>query len=162
MKLKTATQPPAHVSWGMVSSPAGKLAVALTEKGEICRLSFLSANRLADILAAWQAAWPETKFTKAAPIKNIATKPILLTGTAFQQKVWRAMTKIPAGKAITYKEIAHRIGNPAAIRAVGGACGANPVPYLVPCHRVVAANGLGGYSGGPGVKEKLLKAEGYL
>lgn len=162
MKLTTTSKPPAQVFWSVTASPAGKLVVALTEKGEICRLSFLSANKLPDVLAEWQATWPQTTFTKAPAIKNIADKPILLTGTAFQHKVWRAMTKIPAGKALTYKEIALRIGNPAAIRAVGGACGANPVPYLVPCHRVVAANGLGGFSGGIGVKEKLLKAEGYL
>ena len=73
------------------------------------------------------------------------------------------MAKIPAGRVVTYGGLAARIGKPKASRAVGGACGANPVPYMVPCHRVIASNGaLGGFSGGLDVKEKLLKAEGYL
>jgi O-6-methylguanine DNA methyltransferase len=81
--------------------------------------------------------------------------------TDFQQSVWREMLKIPAGKTRSYGEIAERIKKPKAVRAVGGACGANPIPVLVPCHRILAANKkLGGFSGGLGWKRDLLKREG--
>jgi methylated-DNA-[protein]-cysteine S-methyltransferase len=87
--------------------------------------------------------------------------PLDPAGTAFQQAVWRELRKIPFGKTKSYGEIAERIGKPKAVRAVGGACGANPVPVLVPCHRVLAANKkLGGFSGGLDWKRNLLKREG--
>jgi methylated-DNA-[protein]-cysteine S-methyltransferase len=82
-------------------------------------------------------------------------------GTPFQQNVWRALQKIPRGKTRSYGEIARQIGKPEAVRAVGGACGVNPIPIFVPCHRVLAANKkLGGYSGGLNWKRKLLAHEG--
>lgn len=82
-------------------------------------------------------------------------------GTAFQKRVWAAMRRIACGKTIAYGELARAIGNPKAVRAVGGACGANPVPVLVPCHRVLAANGkIGGFSGGRSWKKTLLSREG--
>ncbi len=85
----------------------------------------------------------------------------LSSGTEFQQQVWNAMRRIACGKTSSYGEIAHAIGNPKAVRAVGGACGANPVPVLVPCHRVLAANGkIGGFFGGLDWKLKLLEREG--
>ena len=88
-----------------------------------------------------------------------------LAGTEFQKKVWLAISKIPKGKVITYKELATQIGKPKAVRAVGNAVGANPFPIDIPCHRVVRTNGeLGGYSGKGGIKTKikLLKSEGIL
>jgi methylated-DNA-[protein]-cysteine S-methyltransferase len=87
--------------------------------------------------------------------------PLDPTGTEFQKSVWRELRKITAGKTRSYGEIAERIGKPKAVRAVGGACGANPIPVLVPCHRVLAANKkLGGFSGGLDWKLKLLAREG--
>jgi O-6-methylguanine DNA methyltransferase len=87
--------------------------------------------------------------------------PLDMTGTAFQMSVWRAMQKISLGKTKSYGEIATAIGNSKAVRAVGGACGANPIPVLVPCHRVLAANNkLGGFGGGLDWKRSLLKREG--
>jgi len=84
-------------------------------------------------------------------------------GTEFQQAVWRAMLKIPVGKTKSYGEIAAAIGKPKAVRAVGGACGANPIPVLVPCHRVLAAHGkIGGFGGGLDWKRELLKREGTI
>ncbi len=80
-------------------------------------------------------------------------------GTEFQRAVWRALTEIPRGETRTYTEIAAAIGRPRAVRAVGSACGANPIPLLIPCHRVVGANGLGGFSGGLEWKKRLLAAE---
>ena len=88
--------------------------------------------------------------------------PLDWTGkTEFQKSVWRALLKIAPGKTKSYGEIARAIGRPKAVRAVGGACGANPIPVLVPCHRVLAANNkLGGFSGGLERKRSLLKREG--
>ncbi|MGB0349927.1 MAG: methylated-DNA--[protein]-cysteine S-methyltransferase [Gammaproteobacteria bacterium] len=77
-------------------------------------------------------------------------------GTAFQKLVWHEMTKIPRGKTITYKELAENIGRPKAYRAVANACGANPYPIEVPCHRVVGSNGsIGGFSMKGGIKKKI-------
>jgi len=84
----------------------------------------------------------------------------LSRGTKFQQSVWHAMRKIKLGHTQSYGEIAAAIGNPKAVRAVGGACGANPIPVIVPCHRVLAANQkIGGFSGGLEWKRKLLAIE---
>ncbi len=81
--------------------------------------------------------------------------------TEFQKSVWRAMLKIPAGETKSYGEVAASIGRPKAVRAVGGACGANPIPVLVPCHRILAANKkIGGFSGGLERKRNLLAREG--
>jgi methylated-DNA-[protein]-cysteine S-methyltransferase len=83
-----------------------------------------------------------------------------LGGTAFQRDVWSALGEIPPGTAITYAELARRVGRPRAVRAVGGANGANPVSLFVPCHRVVGKDGLRGYGGGVPRKEWLLAHEG--
>lgn len=88
------------------------------------------------------------------------TVPLDLQGTPFQVKVWKELLKIPFGKTCSYKDIAVKIKNPKAVRAVGGANGKNPVCIVVPCHRVIAADGtLGGYSGGLHIKKKLLALE---
>ena len=82
-------------------------------------------------------------------------------GTEFQRAVWKAMLKIRPGEARSYSEIAQSIGRPGAVRAVGGACGANPIPVLVPCHRVIAANKkIGGFSADLNWKRRLLAREG--
>ena len=86
--------------------------------------------------------------------------PLDLRGTAFQQRVWRELQRIPRGETVTYAELATRIGSPTAVRAVGTACGANPVAMVVPCHRVVRADGtLGGYAWGLARKVSLLRDE---
>ncbi|HXR48108.1 MAG TPA: methylated-DNA--[protein]-cysteine S-methyltransferase [Candidatus Limnocylindrales bacterium] len=115
----------------------------------------------ADLVSRWHR-------TTEAALKNIlagrAAKtlpPLDTAGTEFQQAVWRELRKISFGKTKSYGEIAQAIGKPKAVRAVGGACGANPIPVLVPCHRVLAANKkLGGFSGGLNWKRKLLAREG--
>jgi len=85
------------------------------------------------------------------------------TGTAFQRQVWRALQHIPRGKTSSYGAVARKISRPKAVRAVGGACGANPLPVLIPCHRVLAADGrLGGFSAGLPWKRRLLEAEGFV
>lgn len=84
----------------------------------------------------------------------------LSRGTDFQQRVWNELRNIATGQSRTYGQIAQAIGRPKAVRAVGGACGANPIPVLIPCHRVLAANRkLGGFSGGLAWKKKLLERE---
>jgi len=93
----------------------------------------------------------------AEPPPAIARDP---GGTPFQRAVWAAITDIPRGETRTYGQLARALGRPRAVRAVARACGANPLPLLVPCHRVVAADGSGGYLGGAARKRALLAAEG--
>jgi O-6-methylguanine DNA methyltransferase len=86
--------------------------------------------------------------------------PLDVEGTAFQKRVWSALRKIPYGKTRSYADIARAIGHPKAFRAVGNANGSNPVPIIVPCHRVIESNGgLGGYGSGIGIKKQLLEFE---
>ncbi|HJO08455.1 MAG TPA: methylated-DNA--[protein]-cysteine S-methyltransferase [Verrucomicrobiota bacterium] len=85
----------------------------------------------------------------------------LSVGTDFQQSVWTELLNIPLGQVHSYSEIAARLAKPRAARAVGSACGANPIPVIIPCHRVMAAHRrIGGFSGGPGWKQRLLRIEG--
>jgi len=85
----------------------------------------------------------------------------LTGGTAFQKRVWKAMLKIPSGETRSYGWLARQVGGKNKARAVGAACGANPIPIVIPCHRVIREDGtLGGYGGGLSMKRKLLKIEG--
>ncbi|HYH03913.1 MAG TPA: methylated-DNA--[protein]-cysteine S-methyltransferase [Bacillota bacterium] len=86
--------------------------------------------------------------------------PLDCQGTVFQQAVWQGLQQIPYGATWSYRQLAEAIGNPGAVRAVGNANGANPVPLIIPCHRVIRSNGtLGGYSQGIAIKQALLKLE---
>lgn len=85
-----------------------------------------------------------------------------MTGTEFERKVWSALNDIPFGETRSYKWVAEKVGSPAAVRAVGQALSKNPVPIVVPCHRVIESDGsIGGYSSGPDVKKRLLEMEYY-
>jgi O-6-methylguanine DNA methyltransferase len=96
---------------------------------------------------------------KGKPTRNLLPLDLSL-GTDFQRTVWNTLCEIGWGETWTYGDVAEAIGKPRAVRAVGGACGANPIPVFVPCHRVLAANHkLGGFSGGLDWKVKLLKRE---
>lgn len=89
--------------------------------------------------------------------------PLFFAGTEFQQSVWKALMQIPFGKTISYLELAKRLQNPGAVRAVAAANGANALAIIVPCHRVIGENGqLTGYAGGLPAKKKLLSLEGSL
>jgi methylated-DNA-[protein]-cysteine S-methyltransferase len=89
--------------------------------------------------------------------------PLDLKGTDFQKKVWQQLQKIPYGKTISYKSLSEKLGDVKSIRAVGKANGQNPVAIVIPCHRVIGADGsLIGYAGGLAIKEKLLHLEGAL
>ncbi len=173
IKVSHEQQPPRLVRWSFhPSSSCGPLMIGVTETGAVCRVEFGKGRSPATIVDEWQDEWPATSFVEdkkaTAPIARIledkapnnATLKIALVGTDFQLSVWRMLLKIPAGKVLSYNEVARRIKNPRAARAVGTACGANPVAVLVPCHRVIASNGtLGGFGGGLPLKEKMLKAE---
>lgn len=88
------------------------------------------------------------------------TFPLFLSGSNFQKRIWSEISKIPYGKTVSYSKIAQRIKNRNAVRAVGNACGKNPVPIIIPCHRVIAKDGsLGGFGGGLTLKSKLLELE---
>lgn len=100
----------------------------------------------------------EEYFSKERTIFNL---PIKLKGTDFQVSVWKKISEIPYGKTTTYGEIAESLGNRKLARAVGTACGKNPIAIIIPCHRVLGSNGkLGGYSYGIEIKKKLLDLEG--
>lgn len=91
--------------------------------------------------------------------------PLQIIGTEFQQRVWHALRQIPSGRSMTYGQLAQNLGTSA--RAIGGACRANPLPIIVPCHRVVGKDGIGGYAGHRcgerhQIKRKLLYHEGYI
>ncbi len=108
--------------------------------------------RLAD-LAAILGAWPARS--------DVAMPTLEMVGSAFQQRVWRYLLRLDTGQCPTYGDVARHIGQPGAARAVGSAVGANPVPVLVPCHRVLpAAGGTGHYGGGERRKRWLLHSEG--
>lgn len=150
-----------------VPSPLGKLLVYADAKGLVA-LDFPGAEAAEGSAVVAAKARPYLKdaaaalsdyFTKSKPLPR--TLKSVLDGTAFQKKVWAAIEKIPFGKTKSYAEIAAQIGHPGASRAVGSACGANPLPLFVPCHRVLAANGkIGGFSGGLMTKKLLLRHEG--
>jgi methylated-DNA-[protein]-cysteine S-methyltransferase len=86
--------------------------------------------------------------------------PFKTEGTDFQKSVWGEISRIPHGETASYRDIAIRIGRPNAYRAVGNACNANPIPLIIPCHRVVASDGIGGFGGGLALKRKLMEIEG--
>ena len=89
--------------------------------------------------------------------------PLDISGSNFQKNVWKELQKIPYGKTVSYKKVAEKVGGPTYVRAVGKANSQNPVPIVIPCHRVINTNGkLGGYSLGLRLKEKLLELEGSL
>ncbi len=104
--------------------------------------------------------YAEGDFAEAARISKRSAKFDFASGTPFQKSVWREIFKIPCGKTKSYGDIAAALGTSA--RPVGGACGKNPCPVVIPCHRVLAADGgLGGFYGGVELKKRLLKHEGY-
>lgn len=157
----------------IVDTSLGKLLVAVSERG-VCEAS-LGDDDVA-LIAACARRFPdadleladerthELALAFAAAVEDPATPvdiPLDLRGTRFQLAVWEALTEIPAGSTASYSELAKRIGRPTAVRAVAGACGANPVGVVVPCHRVIGADGsLTGYASGVERKRALLEREG--
>lgn len=151
-------------------SPLGKLIIGATEKG-VC--SILIGDSEAGLLALLRQEFAEAELEPGQlaefvePIlaqiagKPVPDLPLDLHGTAFQLRVWEALRSIPRGQTRSYGQLARALGDPKAVRAVAGACGANPVAIVVPCHRVIGADGkLTGYRWGVQRKHKLLEQEG--
>lgn len=156
------------IRWATVETSLGTMLIAATEKG-ICRLSFdedemeLRARfPHAEILQGGDAmtALIEGAVAAVEQPTSMPSLPLDVEGTAFQEAVWRELSRIPAGETATYTALATKAGKPAAVRAAGSACGANPVAILIPCHRAKRTDGsLGGYAYGLARKETLLKRE---
>ena len=152
------------------TSPLGAVLIAATHKG-LCSVKLGDdAKRLERLLAeefsAAEIVPSDLKDLKAKILAfiegeaSLARLPLDIRGTVFQRRVWDELRRIPRGETRTYQQIARAIGAPAAVRAVGSACGANPVALAVPCHRAVRTDGgLGGYAWGLKRKKKLLSLE---
>ncbi|WP_301751585.1 bifunctional DNA-binding transcriptional regulator/O6-methylguanine-DNA methyltransferase Ada [uncultured Erythrobacter sp.] len=158
------------VHWAVLATSLGPMLVAATEKG-VCCLAFgegeveLRARfPRAQLVAAgedFRALFAQVVAAVEQPGPGSAAIPLDVKGTAFQQRVWEELRRIPHGETRSYGELAAALGNPKASRAVGGANGANHVAVLIPCHRVIAADGtLGGYAYGLEIKAELLRREG--
>jgi O-6-methylguanine DNA methyltransferase len=164
-----------------ISSPIGKLYLAVTDRG-IARI-MIGSNKVKPLfLDELQVLAPTCSIREnPVPFRNVikvlekyfSGKEIDIisskipfdfsSGTPFQQKVWKTLCRIPYGQVRSYQWVAEQIKEPDAVRAVGQANGKNPLPILVPCHRVINKDGtLGGYSGGTDIKKKLLKLEGII
>jgi AraC family transcriptional regulator of adaptative response/methylated-DNA-[protein]-cysteine methyltransferase len=156
------------IRWAVVDSSLGPMLVAATGKG-VCRLSFGRGREELERL------FPEAELVEGgadfaellqrviAAVDDPASGrdiPVDVRGTAFQERVWQELRRIPPGETRSYAEIAAAAGNPKAVRAAGSANGANHVPVLIPCHCVVRSDGsLGGYAYGLEIKQKLLERE---
>lgn len=147
----------------VAATARGVCAVELGEDAETLKADFADRFHAAELVepdAAFDALVEQVVANVEAPGRPVADLPLDVRGTAFQERVWRALRDIPPGETRTYGEIAQAIGSPKAVRAVGSACGANPVAVLTPCHRVVGADGrMSGYRWGTARKTALLARE---
>jgi AraC family transcriptional regulator of adaptative response/methylated-DNA-[protein]-cysteine methyltransferase len=164
------------IEYGFHPSPFGRCLVAVTERG-ICGLSFVQEAPEENLVRSLRARWPGAQVRHgheetAGVAERIFTfeaqsEPgplhLFVRGTNFQIQVWEALIRIPFGKAVTYEDIARHIGMPSAPRAVGNAVGSNPIPFLIPCHRVIRKMGeFGNYGEGPQRKKAILGWEAAL
>ncbi|MBK9140254.1 MAG: methylated-DNA--[protein]-cysteine S-methyltransferase [Verrucomicrobia bacterium] len=154
-----------------IQTSAGRFTAHFSDRG-LARLEFPEASgqaacrRTGAGLTSVQRAW--LRITARAVRRALKGEPIaefppldVSSGTEFQQRVWEELCRIAPGHTRSYAEIARLVGRPTAARAVGRACGANPIPLLIPCHRVLAADRrIGGFSGGLDWKRRLLESEG--
>ncbi len=154
---------------GVATSPFGSVFVAETDRG-LCRLVFVdgadAARELAELRDTWKNASLVRDDERAAAIvrtiwgQETATLPLAVCGTNFQVQVWRALLELAPGATVTYSALARRLGKPDCARAVGNAVGANPIAWLIPCHRVLRAGGqLGGYRWGTARKRMIQRWE---
>jgi AraC family transcriptional regulator of adaptative response/methylated-DNA-[protein]-cysteine methyltransferase len=159
-----------EIFFGVHDSPFGNCLVAVTERG-LCGLSFLDAGGPQAALDSLHWQWPKAVLNENLektewvirrvfePLRQDAPSPLplLLKGTNFQIKVWEALLSIPTGSLTSYQDLARAIGKPTASRAVGSAVGANPIAYLIPCHRVIRSTGaIGNYRYGAVRKKAIL------
>jgi len=164
------------IDYGFHPSPFGRCLLAVTERG-ICGLSFVQEGPEEELVDALRSRWPGA-LLRHDPDAVVATAEdvfafgpehepgplhLFVRGTNFQIQVWQALIRIPFGKAVTYEDIARHIGMPTASRAVGNAVGSNPIPFLIPCHRVIRKLGeFGNYGEGPQRKKAILGWEAAL
>jgi methylated-DNA-[protein]-cysteine S-methyltransferase len=166
-----------QIAVGSLDTPIGILWIACSEPG-VCKLVFPGEGAKA-ALDRWLASYtPTCELTSTSTLlertfaeisayfagtRHDFTLPLDLRGSDFHQRVWRALTQIPYGRTISYGELARTLATAKAARAVGAACGANPVPIIAPCHRVLGSDGsLHGFGGGLPLKAWLLRHEGVL
>jgi AraC family transcriptional regulator of adaptative response/methylated-DNA-[protein]-cysteine methyltransferase len=157
------------ISWATAETSLGTMLVAATDRG-ICRLSFDEGEE--DLRRRFPNATIQPGGTAMADLvaRTVAAVeqparphdlPLDVRGTAFQEAVWRELSRIPAGESVSYAVLAARAGRPAAVRAAGTACGSNQIAVLIPCHRARRGDGTpGGYAYGIARKAKLLEKEG--
>ena len=154
-----------HVYYTNFQSPVGQLLLAGDDRG-LHLISFAAGKHA----IRPHPGWVENKEPFQETIRQLQAYfrgelqefdlPLTLEGTPFQVRVWQSLRAIPYGRTISYGQLAHQIGQPNAARAVGLANGSNPIPIIVPCHRVIGANGkLTGFGGGLSLKQKLLSLE---
>lgn len=159
------------IRYGFQPSPFGVCLIGVLD-GKLCKLSFLDKSDVRRAQGELHQLWPKAKLIRDdKAIKSFAARifnkskakksiPFVIKGTDFQMKVWKAMMAIPFGKTKSYKDVARVIGSPNAVRAVGSACGRNPIGMLIPCHRVLASDGsLGGFGWGLKRKQEMLDWE---
>ena len=156
--------------WGVHETPFGAALFVASERG-LARLAFLDGERLDQALGEAKADWPASRFIEDAeatrayaavfgPGVEGAPLRLLAKGTPFQIQVWRALMRVPSGAATSYRKVAAELGRREAVRAVAGACGANRIAVLIPCHRVIRETGaLGGYRWGTERKHAVLAWE---
>ena len=162
-----------RISHGIHPSPFGPMLLAVTERG-ICALAFGSQATLEQEVKQLARRWPDAQivaapehtattadrvFSPAGRVQNVRNSKfhLFVKGTNFQINVWRALLSIPEGRLISYQRLARLTGNPTAVRATATAVGANPVSYLIPCHRILRTSGeLGGYHWGIERKRALI------
>lgn len=156
-----------EIAYGLHPSPFGDCLIGVTARG-IAALSFVLADGPDAAIARLAERWPGAALrhdqgATAEPARRVfegGEVALHLRGTNFQVKVWEALLRIPAGHAVAYEDVARAIGKPGAMRAVGRAAGANPVAFLVPCHRVIRKTGpFSGYAWGPERKRAILAWE---
>jgi AraC family transcriptional regulator of adaptative response/methylated-DNA-[protein]-cysteine methyltransferase len=161
--------------WGVVDGPFGPTLLMWSPRG-LTGLAFLADrsrdDALSDLAGHWRharlardqpgaEAWGGRVFARFAGRPIDRPLPLYIGGTPFQVKVWEALLRVPPGALVAYETIARAIGQPTAARAIGNAVGANPIAYLVPCHRVIRRTAeIGDYRWGAGVKRLLIGAEG--
>jgi AraC family transcriptional regulator of adaptative response/methylated-DNA-[protein]-cysteine methyltransferase len=161
------------LAYGFHASPFGEALLIATERG-LAGLAFVDEDKSqtrSDALADMQRRWPRARFVAApertAPLARLVfdradrgrERPVrlVLIGTDFEVRVWETLLKIPVGRAVSYRDIACHLGRPTAARAVGAAVGRNPISFVVPCHRVLRADGgLGGYHWGLTRKRAII------
>jgi AraC family transcriptional regulator of adaptative response/methylated-DNA-[protein]-cysteine methyltransferase len=153
------------IHYGFHESPFGESLIAITDRG-ITNLAFTQNHDREHLLAEMRHRWPNAHFVEdAARTRPVARQvfgdsggalTLFLKGTNFQIRVWEALLRVPAGRAVTYEDIAHTIGHPTAVRAVGAAVGQNPIAYLIPCHRVLRKSGVFGEYHWGAVRKKAL------